>query len=437
MWEVLLFLWTVGAGLAVMSIAVYRRELGRLPFRVRFAELESSSVPLVLRQAQDEDNKRSPRGELVEPRGRGGRSKPSGSQPNAPTPRTVVIVSVKGAGPELPRLFDALMRQTYAPFRLCFVVETETDEAHGPLLRAHLQEPDRIQLIVAGLAMRGGQKAHNLLAALDRLALDDEIVVFADVDIVPEPSWLERLVQPLVSGHAAAVSGYRWLVPDDQRLASAFASALNSSIATLPRLARWNIAWGGSTAVRRQTIADIDLRTWWRGAISTDVQFTRAIWAKPGRIVAPRDLLVRSPVAYDWPMMFNFARRQYMQIRLHAPRHWLGAFAVVAGLFAGWPLALFGVAQGSWPAVAALVSVIVCDQARALIRRDIVRHLWGERGLAELRLPLLLDRFATPLCLGLHAAIIASAAVGREIRWAGVRYRFDGPRDVVVLERDQ
>ena len=388
MFEVLLLLWTVGAALAVVSIATYRREMGQ---------------PAICDEI----------------------------------PRAVVIVSIKGAGTELPPLVDALMRQSYARFRLCFVVETENDRAHGPLLRAHLQAPGRLQVIVAGLAARGGQKAHNLLAALDRLEPDDEVVVFADADIMPEPAWLERLIRPLGGGRIAAVSGYRWLFPADRQLASAFASVLNSSIATLPRLARWNIAWGGSTAVRRQTIADIGLAGWWRGAISTDVQLTRAIWAKNGRIVAPRDVLIRSPVAYDWGTMFTFARRQYMQVRLHAPRHWLGGFAAVSGLFAGWPLAILGVAHGSGWAAAALAFVVVCDQTRALIRRDIVRRLWGDAGLAELRVPLLLDRFATPVCLGLHAAIIASAAIGREIRWAGVRYRVDGPKNVVVLERDQ
>ncbi|HJS30824.1 MAG TPA: hypothetical protein VJ924_02435, partial [Alphaproteobacteria bacterium] len=100
-------------------------------------------------------------------------------------------------------------------------------------------------------------------------------------------------------------------------------------------------------------------------------------------------------------------------------------------------LAILGVAHGSGWAAAALAFVVVCDQTRALIRRDIVRRLWGDAGLSELRVPLLLDRFATPVCLGLHAAIIASAAIGREIRWAGVRYRVDGPKNVVVLERDQ
>lgn len=388
MLEVVLLLWTVAAVLTVVAIATYRLEMGR---------------PVTC----------------------------------ASMPRAVVLVSVKGAGARLPQLIDALMRQSYAQFRLCFVVETENDHAYGPLLRAHLQAPDRLQVIVAGLATRGGQKAHNLLAALDCLKPEDDVVAFADADILPEPAWLARLVQPLIGGRVEAVSGYRWLFPADRRLASAFASALNSSIATLPRLARWNIAWGGSTAVRRQTIADIGLAAWWRGAISTDVQFTRAIWANRGRIVAPRDLLIRSPVAYDWRTMFSFARRQYMQVRLHAPRHWLAAFIAVTGLFAGWPLAIVGAAGGSGSAALALAFVVACDQVRASIRRDIVRRLWGETGLAELRLPLLLDRYATPVCLGLHAAIIASAAIGREIRWAGVRYRFDGPKDVVVLERDQ
>ncbi len=386
--DALLCLWMLGAALAVVSIAVYRWEMG-----------QPAECPRM--------------------------------------PRVAVIVAVKGAGADLPRLVDALLRQAYSDFRLCFVVETENDGAYGPLLHAHAQAVTRIQVLVAGLAACGGQKAHCLLVALDRLDPNDEVVVFADADILPEPDWLGRLVRPLVGDRFQAVSGYRWLIPSDRRLASAFASVLNSSVATLPRLARWNIAWGGSTAMRCETIAEIDLAAWWRGAISTDSQLSRAIWANGGRIVAPRDLLIRSPAGYDWRSMFAFARRQYMQIRLHAPRYWLGALVAVTGLFAGWPLAIASAAQGNDLAAAALVVVVACDQIRAAIRRDIVRLLWGDAGLVELRLPLLLDRIATPICLGLHALIIASAGIGREIRWAGVRYRVDSPQDVVVLARDQ
>jgi len=63
----------------------------------------------------------------------------------------------------------------------------------------------------------------------------DAIVVFADVDIAPTPDWLARLLRDLDRADLGMTSGYRWLMPTDERWSTAFVCVINSSIAAAPK----------------------------------------------------------------------------------------------------------------------------------------------------------------------------------------------------------
>ena len=123
------------------------------------------------------------------------------------TPSAVVIVPVKGADDCLPHHIFALSNQDYPRYRVQYVVESVDDPAHRSLLQAGCD------VLVAGRARHGGQKVHNLLAALDSLRHGDEVVVFADADGTPSKEWLRRLVAPLRNPDIGATTSYRWMVP--------------------------------------------------------------------------------------------------------------------------------------------------------------------------------------------------------------------------------
>ena len=168
------------------------------------------------------------------------------------TAPAVVIIPVRGAK-GLPRLLPALVAQDFPDWRLIFSLEAESDPAFAVLSRfvAEPRERPETELVIAGIARDSSQKLHNQLAALARLRARDEIVVFADADIVPRPDWLARLVHPLGSDTVQVVSGWRWLAPADDRLATAFVCAAHASFSLAPRTRGWALAWGGSMALRR------------------------------------------------------------------------------------------------------------------------------------------------------------------------------------------
>jgi cellulose synthase/poly-beta-1,6-N-acetylglucosamine synthase-like glycosyltransferase len=346
-----------------------------------------------------------------------------GSVPPGFAAPTVVIVPVRG-DQGLSRLLPALHAQRFRDWRLIFSLETDSDPAYPLLARfaAETAERPETELVVAGVATASGQKIHNQLAALARLRPRDEVVVFADADIVPRPDWLARLVDPLGRDDVQIVSGWRWLVPDDDRLATAFVAAAHASMSLAPRTRRWALAWGGSTALRRRYLEEIDLPARWRGAVSDDLRLTQVAWAHGGTVLGPSALLLRSPIGYGWRDGAAFIRRQYLFIRIHAPRYWaLAAVAVTIPLL-GWAAAIATILGGQRWLLLAFALAISLHRFRAEIRGRVARLLWDEPNRRRQRW---LDRWAVPAWLLFHAALLWSTAFGRTIRWAGRRYRLD------------
>src|SRR5262245_54423307 len=164
----------------------------------------------------------------------------------------VLIIPVRGTPSHLRELWQGICAQTRRPARVIFAIESASDPA-GAALRALSGGPP-VEIVIAGVATERGQKIHNMLAALGRLEPSDAIVVFADVDIAPAPDWLARLLRELERERLGMTSGYRWMMPADERWSTAFVCVINSSIASAPRDSKWANAWGGSMALRRHTI---------------------------------------------------------------------------------------------------------------------------------------------------------------------------------------
>jgi hypothetical protein len=347
------------------------------------------------------------------------------------TERCVIILPIRGETRNLPALWQGLLRQTYQHWRIIFTVETQRDPAYGAISRL-LGGSTRGELIVAGCATDTGQKVHNQLAALGRLRPDDAIIVFADADIIPEPDWLTRIVRGLASPGVGVVSGYRWLIPTNGSLASLFIAAGNQSVATLPRPRHLNHAWGGTMAVTRATLEEIGAERIWRGGALDDLPLSAAARALGKTVLGPRELLLPTDIAYGWQDGIAFARRQYLFVRLYQRDLWLFAALATSVVTLGWCEALRWI--GNPIALGAIGIVVVLDQIRALFRRRIVRAMWGQEMLDRLRAVMWLDRWATPLWMAFHCAIIWSTLFGRTIRWAGRTYRVDGRQSIRIVE---
>lgn len=187
------------------------------------------------------------------------------------------------------------------------------------------------------------------------------------------------------------------------------------------------------------TALEHDLLGHLRGALTDDYQISRMCRATGKRLwFAPR-CLVATPVQFDFRGFLNFVRRQYLITRVYVP----GTFTMglmlltswVAGMIATWSALMIAYRNDPenprWMIPAGvLLCVAILHQARACLRRRVVRVAFGEQTLAQLRPTLLLDQWCTWAWMTLHWLLMLSACLGRHMTWRGITYILKDRQDV-------
>jgi hypothetical protein len=203
-------------------------------------------------------------------------------------------------------------------------------------------------------------------------------------------------------------------------------AAVDLSIATAARSARWNLCWGGSIALDRAALNQIDLRTVWNRAASDDLTLTVALRARGLKINAPLHVLVPTPVAHDWTSLFSFARRQYLLVRTYAPRHWLLAGWIVCLPAVAATIAAAEALSGRWWASSFILASFALLQVRLRIRRQIADRLLPRAAIAAGSLTFTFAQWAWPAIHLVHLVAFLTSLIGQRFTWAGIDYRLDG-----------
>ncbi len=351
-------------------------------------------------------------------------------------PKVAVVLPVRGAA-NLARHLALLRTQNYRHYRIVASVESKDDPAFAILSAARRQPGAPMDLAVAGHAENAGQKVWNQLAALERLEPDDEIVAFIDADALPTPVWLSRLIAVLVNSGRPLATGYRWMIPADDRWSSCCLAAANDAIAALPRGALpLTIVWGGSVALKRDTLEATRLRDFWRGAISDDFQMAAALRQAGLLAHAPRQGLLLTPVSCSWREFFSFGVRQYRLVWIYQPKNFAIALACLWAPPVCLALMAPSLVQGAAWAWLGLAFILALGEVRGRVRRSIQRALWPdlEGGRDERRW--FAERWLRPVWWLIHSLAAAAAPLSRTIDWAGIRYRVNGPQSVIVERRE-
>jgi hypothetical protein len=347
-------------------------------------------------------------------------------------------VAVKGHGIELDGFLAGLFAQDYPDYRVIFAVEA-ADDAAVPAIEAWRRRlPDRVTLVVAGLAIDEGQKTTNLRAALPLLALTDEVLIFADADIWMERDWIKRLVAPLLDEGGDVVSGFTWLVLRDRKLSSLVLASMSAGLVTIPRMPLLNAAWGGSTATAlyRRTFEKLGMVEAWRGTLSDDLQLTNAAQRAGCRIVAPREVLPRTIIeTQGFGEVAAQARRWYMLVRVHMPATYALTVAALTFGASGWATAMIGALAGDPTALRVLAAGFACAVWRDIGRAILVARLFGPTGLAENLRFLLADPLLAPFAMMFNAGCGWSALAMRRTTWTGVTYELLSPQRVRIVSR--
>ncbi|MBN8938940.1 MAG: glycosyltransferase [Rhizobiales bacterium] len=350
--------------------------------------------------------------------------------------RAVVIVPIKGKAAATEAFLSSLFRQSHGNFRLLFSVETAADPA-VPFIRAAaaISPSVAFEIVDAGLSVGCGQKVWNQLAALKCIRDSDELVVFADSDVILPATWLETLDWAVNDQAQEIVTGYRLLFPSDRRLSSGFAASMNLSVAICPRVTGLTAAWGGTMAMTRTTLARLDLPRWWQGALSDDLRLTAAARAQGILIHTNRATLLSTPWSGSFVSFLEFGGRQFRILRLNEALLFFGMVSAIAIPVAGSLVALTLAFSGEAAGWLALAAVLGLGLVRQRYRQKIVARVLPAHELASLGLWRLADGFGRAVWWPLLLLIGLAGSWGRTVTWAGTTYRCDGPNATRPLSR--
>jgi len=356
----------------------------------------------------------------------------------------VLIVPCKGLDETFETNICSFYQQAYEGYKLWFVVEDKADIAYEVLLRlkdsyALTSSALDVRILVAGKTAGCSQKLHNLLYAYTQTDSDVKVLVFADSDACAGPDWLAQLVAPLRKSSIGLSSGYRWFVPKTNNLATLALSAMNAKVCQLLGNTRYNLAWGGSMAIRRADFERLDIPRLWARSLSDDLSLSRAVRKAKMRTRFVPACMIASYTSTTWSKLWEFARRQFIITRVYAPRLWLfgllGALFSVAGLWGGLALMVYAIVvrPAFWLEYAAVgIVFLTCQILRAVIRQEMAFYLL-EKDRDALRLARWADWLGFWAWDCLMLAVIAASAFGNTITWRNIRYRIHGTTDIEII----
>jgi cellulose synthase/poly-beta-1,6-N-acetylglucosamine synthase-like glycosyltransferase len=361
------------------------------------------------------------------------------------TPRTALIIPCKNLDENFEQNIASFYGQDYGNYLLWFVVEDKADPAYEPLCRLKDKfgggtNAMDVRVLVAGAGKECSQKIHNLLYAYHQIPGDVEVLAFADSDIRVKPHWLYSLVYPLrLVERRGATTGYRWLVPETNNLATLALSAVNAKIAQLLGNTPFNHAWGGSMAIRVQLFRELGIEKLWQKALSDDYSLSCAVKDANKKVEFVPGCLVATSESTTWAKLFEFGRRQFVITKVYAPQMWsFGLFSAayaVFGLWGGASLAIYaGITQNPHILLFIAVPVLffIAQLTRAILRQSMAAKLLAEDW-PKLKIAAITDIALFWLWSLLMLVLILSSAFGRTIRWRGIQYKLISKAETVIL----
>lgn len=360
---------------------------------------------------------------------------PEANPQPAEWPRVSVLAPCRGVDVHFEAYARALLTQEYPSCEVLFLLESTTDPAWEILSRVLGESPGaRAALVVTGTAEGRSQKVHNLLAGLDRVEAQSTILTFVDSDAQVHSRWLKALVRPLEEPSVGATSGFRWYVPCGGSGASSLRSAWNAASLGFLISPRWTFAWGGSSAIRRETFEKLRIREAWSHGLSDDLLLTQAVRGAGLSISFIPAALVPTVEPCTWRALIEWTNRQATITRVYAPHLWRAGLFVQLLNFMFGVLALVAVVAGQWLSGGWLLSYWVCSGIGSMQVCRAARHRLAAHGyhLEQRAWPQLLW---PPMVTALSLVSLAVSLTRRTITWRGISYTMLSPSQVVVHRR--
>lgn len=362
------------------------------------------------------------------------------TDPGFYAPRTAVICPCRGMEPGLERNLVSLCEFDHQNYEVFFVLASESDPAYSTVKRVAASSKVKANIVIAGKPENCSEKVNNLRVAVEQLAPEFEVLVFADSDGRPGKSWLHHLVAPLTDSRIGATTTMRWFIPSQNDLPTALLAAWNASVVTMLGGHEKNFCWGGGTAIRRAIFEQMGMLDVWQHSFSDDYSLTMMIERTRRQIVFLPECLTPSYAQTDFAGLMEFTTRQVRITRVYRPQMWATAFAthflycltLVLGFLLASELTLasrpafhvttLAVLTMLLAAIRGALRVIGVTEALPAVRSVVMTQSW-----IYILLPVVIPF--------LYLLNFFTSLIGRRLKWRGIEYELISPEQTRVLSQ--
>lgn len=362
------------------------------------------------------------------------------TDPGFYAPRTAVICPCRGMEPGLERNLVSLCEFDHQNYEVFFVLASESDLAYSTVKRVAASSKVKANIVIAGKPENCSEKVNNLRVAVEQLAPEFEVLVFADSDGRPGKSWLHHLVAPLTDSRIGATTTMRWFIPSQNDLPTALLAAWNASVVTMLGGHEKNFCWGGGTAIRRAIFEQMGMLDVWQHSFSDDYSLTMMIERTRRQIVFLPECLTPSYAQTDFAGLMEFTTRQVRITRVYRPQMWATAFAthflycltLVLGFLLASELTLasrpafhvttLAVLTMLLAAIRGALRVIGVTEALPAVRSVVMTQSW-----IYILLPVVIPF--------LYLLNFFTSLIGRRLKWRGIEYELISPEQTRVLSQ--
>jgi cellulose synthase/poly-beta-1,6-N-acetylglucosamine synthase-like glycosyltransferase len=336
-----------------------------------------------------------------------------------------VFCPCKGVDHEFEKNIRSILEQDYPRFSVYFIVESAEDPAYRLL-----KDIGARSVLIAGEASDCGQKVHNLAYAVRQVGLAANIYVFCDSDARYPVHWLRELTAPLQDGKAVVTTGYRWYIVRTFHIPSILRSAWNSTVLGVLGDHDRNFAWGGSTAILRETFENIRVLVAWRGALSDDYAITRAAQSAGVHIRFVPSCLIPSYGKCSFRELLEFTNRQIIITRVYHRQLWILAFAAQTVFNVTFWSLLATLLWAKTPVVFVLwLAIFALSAARSGVRVFAVKSRLGDPSMSRFAWIYVLS---SPIVALLYQFNMLCSAITRDIEWRQIQYTLMSPNETRV-----
>jgi len=235
------------------------------------------------------------------------------------TPKTMVLLPLRGADPSLSRSLERVLTQDYPNYCVQFIFDSAEDSAL-PFVEAAMKQWGRqhaeIKIMTKPFSTCS-LKCSALYHGVIDIDPSFEAVVILDADTNPPGDWLKQLVEPLSDPQFPVATGLRWYIPGKVHPGSLVRYLWNAAAIFQQELYR--IPWGGSLALRRDFLTESNLLEQWKHSFADDTPIMSVVrQAKQSIAVVPSLFLVNRE-SCGLRSFHRWVKRQMLCAKLYHP----------------------------------------------------------------------------------------------------------------------